>query len=146
MAAVREAKAVWQGALADGTGTITSKSSEILQETPVTWASRTESPGGKTSPEELLAAAHASCFSMQLSGLLSKGGHPPEKLEVTCRVTFDKSGDGFAVTTSALEVHGKVSGIDAAAFTRTAEQAKDLCPVSKALAGNVTLSVKATFG
>ena len=146
MAAIREAKATWQGALADGKGTVTAQSSGIFKDTPATWAARTEAPGGKTSPEELLAAAHASCFSMQLSGLLSKAGTPPTKLEVTCHVTFGPAqGGGFEVKSSALEVKGTVPGIDAQTFTRTAEEAKNVCPISKALEGNLELSVKATF-
>lgn len=143
MTAVRRARVVWTGDLMKGQGTVDGESSGLLRSMPVTWASRTESPGGKTSPEELLAAAHATCFSMALSHALATAGTPPEKLEVGCAVTFELSAAGPKVKSSALEVKGTVKGLDAAAFQKAAEGAKDGCPISQALKGNVELSVRA---
>lgn len=135
MAATRQARAVWKGDLMKGSGEVTAVSSGRFDALPVSWAARTEEPGGKTSPEELLAAAHASCFSMALSGGLAKSGTPPERLEVTATVTFDKVADIWTVTSSELEVTGIVPGIDEEAFAKAAERAKDDCPVSRALKG-----------
>lgn len=143
MAATRQATVVWNGDLAKGTGAVSAISSGRFSELPVSWAARTEAPGGKTSPEELLAAAHASCFAMALSGALGRKGTPPERLEVSATVTFDKVGDAWTVVSSALELRGIVPGIDDAAFAATAEAAKDSCPISRALKGNVQLSVTA---
>jgi lipoyl-dependent peroxiredoxin len=142
MAAIRSASVVWSGDLAKGHGVLTAKSG-AYKELGVTWAARTESSDGKTSPEELLASAHASCYSMAFAAGLGRAGHPPAKLEVTATVTFDKVESGWKVKSSALEVHGIVPGIDAAAFQKAAEAAKDGCPISAALKGNVELSVKA---
>jgi osmotically inducible protein OsmC len=145
MAAVRRADAVWEGDLAAGSGRVTASTSTLFRDLPVSWAARTEAPGGKTSPEELLAAAHASCYAMALSGGLARAGTPPKRLEVSAQVTFDKVGDGWAVTKSELTVKGTVPGADAAKFKAAAEAAKDGCPISKALKGNVQLSVQATL-
>jgi osmotically inducible protein OsmC len=140
MAADRRAEVVWEGSLMEGSGTVTKTGSGALPELPVTWASRTESSDGKTSPEELIAAAHASCFSMALSGALAKAGNPPERLETSATVTFVP---GTGITKSALTVTGRVPGIDEQAFAEAADGAKDGCPVSNALKGNVELSVDA---
>ena len=145
MAAERIGHVVWKGDLAHGEGRASARSSGLFTDVPVTWASRTERSEGKTSPEELLAAAHASCFAMALSAGLAKARTPAERLEVRAAVTFDKVDQGFKVTSSALEVEGRVPGIDQAAFARAAEEAKDGCPISQALKGNVALSVKATL-
>jgi osmotically inducible protein OsmC len=145
MAATREARAVWSGDLMSGTGTVSGVSSGKLNEVPVSWSARTAEPGGKSSPEELLAAAHASCFAMALSAGLGRGGTPPNRLEVRSKVTFDKVGDSWTVVSSELEVRGDVPGADAAKFTRAAEDAKDNCPISRALKGNVKLSVRANL-
>jgi osmotically inducible protein OsmC len=145
MAATRTARVVWEGDLMSGRGQVTAGSSGLFKEAPVTWASRTEAPAGRTSPEELLAAAHASCFAMALSHGLAGQGRRAERLEVSATVTFDKVGEGFKVTSSALEVRGRVPGLDADGFQRAAEAAKDGCPVSQALQGNVRLSVKASL-
>lgn len=145
MAAIRKAHVVWTGDLAKGSGQVTATSSGAYKELPVTWAARTEQPGGKTSPEELLASAHASCFCMALSHALGAAGTPPQKLEVTATVTFEQVPGGFKVKSSALELQGWVSGMDQAAFQKAAEGAKDGCPISGALKGNVELSVKATL-
>jgi osmotically inducible protein OsmC len=145
MATVRRAEAVWEGDLLSGKGRVSAKSSGMFADKPVSWAARTETPDGKTSPEELLAAAHASCFAMALSAGLAKNKTPATKLEVSAQVTFDKVGAGFKVTASALEVKGAVKGLDQNGFAKAAEAAKDGCPISGALKGNVELSVKATL-
>jgi len=145
MAAIRTAHATWNGGLTDGGGVVSATSSNAFTELPVSWAARTESSDGKTSPEELVASAHAACYSMALSAGLGKAGHPPTKLEVGATVTFDNVDGGWKVASSALEVVGTVPGIDAAAFQEAAEGAKDGCPISAALKGNVELSVEATL-
>jgi osmotically inducible protein OsmC len=114
--------------------------SGALASLPVSWAARTGEEGTQTSPEELIAAAHASCFSMALSKALADRGAPPRRLSVAATVTFVP---GTGITRSALEVTGEVPGIDEAGFREAAEQAKDHCPVSRALKGNVELSVQA---
>ncbi len=145
MAAIRRAEATWSGPLTSGTGTVSAVSSGSFTELPVTWAARTEAPGGRTSPEELVAAAHAACFSMALSGALARAGTPPERLDVAADVTFDKLEAGWRVVSSALTVRGKIPGISAADFKAAAEEARDGCPISQALIGNVALSVEATL-
>jgi osmotically inducible protein OsmC len=145
MAAIRTAHAIWNGGLTDGGGVVSATSSNAFTELPVTWAARTESSDGKTSPEELVASAHAACYSMALSAGLGKGGNPPTKLEVDATVTFDNVDGGWKVASSALKVVGTVPGIDAAGFQAAAEAAKDGCPISQALKGNVELSVEATL-
>jgi osmotically inducible protein OsmC len=141
----RRADAVWQGSLAQGSGVVTLTSSGLAEALPVTWASRTERSNGKTSPEELVAAAHASCYSMALSHGLGEAGTPPEKLEVSATVTFAQVEGGWKVASSALTVKGTVPGIDEAGFKKAAEDAKDGCPISGALKGNVELSVEASL-
>jgi osmotically inducible protein OsmC len=146
MAAVRRADATWQGDLASGKGQVTASSSGVFKGLDVSWARRSEADAnGVTSPEELLAAAHASCFAMALSAGLARGGTPPEQLEVSANVTFDRVGEGFKVVSSALEVRGTVPNLDAAGFEKAAQGAKDGCPISGALKGNVELSVRATL-
>ena len=145
MAAIRQADATWEGDLASGSGVVTASTSQVFSELPVSWASRTESPDGCTSPEELVAAAHASCFCMALSAGLGRSGTPPQKLEVSATVTFDRVGEGFKVVSSALKIRGQVPGIDQAGFRQASEAAKDGCPISQALKGNVELSVEATL-
>ena len=145
MAATREARAVWNGDLMSGSGTVSGASSGKFSDVPVSWSARTAEPGGRSSPEELLAAAHASCFAMALSAGLARASSPPNRLEVRSKVTFDKVGDNWTVVSSELEVKGDVPGADAAKFTRAAEDAKDNCPISRALKGNVRLSVKANL-
>ncbi|MEX0891515.1 MAG: OsmC family protein [Gemmatimonadota bacterium] len=140
----RKATAVWKGGLADGKGRF-SLGSGAMSEIPVTWQARTEGPGGKTSPEELIAAAHASCFSMALSGALAKAGSPPEELHVEATCSLDKVEGGFKITTMEIKVRGKVPGMDEAAFQQTARDAGKGCPVSKALTGNVDISVDAAL-
>jgi lipoyl-dependent peroxiredoxin len=142
MAATRSARAVWDGDLPHGHGVVQGTSG-ALPEVPVSWASRTEAPGGKSSPEELLAAAEASCFSMALSAGLGRAQKPPRRLEVTATATFDKVGDAWKVTTMALEVVGTVPGATAAEFEAAAKAASEGCPISGALKGNVAVSVRA---
>jgi len=142
MAAKRTAQAVWEGTLAQGSGRVKGTSG-ALPETSVTWASRTEAPAGKTSPEELLAAAHAACYSMALSAGLGRMQKPPTRLAVEATATFDKVGDGWKVTTMELSVTGKVAGITPAEFDAAAKAAGEGCPISGALKGNVAISVHA---
>jgi lipoyl-dependent peroxiredoxin len=141
----RSAEVRWSGDLATGSGSINYVSSGALSRLPVTWASRTEDHNGRTSPEELIAAAHASCFSMAFSGGLGRNGTPPASLDVKAEVTFEKLDAGWTVTRSALTVRGSVPGLDQAKFAELADAAKDGCPVSRALKGNVELSVEATL-
>jgi lipoyl-dependent peroxiredoxin len=143
--AQRTAEAVWEGSLTQGSGAVTLRSSGAAGPLPVTWASRTARSEGKTSPEELVAAAHASCYCMALSGILGDAGTPPEKLEVIATVTFARIEGGYKVASSALTVRGTVPGLGAAAFREAAEAAKEGCPISGALKGNVELSVEATL-
>jgi osmotically inducible protein OsmC len=145
MAAERRGEATWSGSLTEGSGTVSLATTGVVSGLPVTWASRTEEHGGKTSPEELIAAAHAACFSMALANGLAKAGSPPEKLDVTAISSFDKVEAGFRLTTMALEVRGSVPGLDADAFEQAAEEARTGCPVSNALAGNVEITVKAAL-
>jgi lipoyl-dependent peroxiredoxin len=140
MATERRAEAVWEGSLMEGSGTITSTGSGALPELPVTWASRAESPDGRTSPEELIAAAHAACFAMALAHALAEAGNPPERLDTSATVSFVP---GTGITKAALTVRGRVPGIDEGAFQEAAEGAKEGCPVSGALKGNVELTLDA---
>ena len=145
MAATRTATVTWNGALAGGDGTVTAGSSELFVDLPISWGSRTEAPEGRTSPEELLAAAHASCYAMALSGALGRAGTPPDHLHVGATVTFDKVGESWTVTRSQLDVMGVVPGMDDAAFDEAASAAGRNCPISRALAGNVEITVSATL-
>jgi len=131
MATTRKATTQWQGSLMEGSGQVTLESSG-LGTYDVTWASRAEDPNGRTSPEELIAAAHSSCFSMALSNGLAKGGTPPEKLVTSADVTFQP---GEGITGIHITVRGTVPGLSADQFIEAAEGAKVNCPVSKALTG-----------
>jgi osmotically inducible protein OsmC len=139
--AERTATTVWEGDLAHGNGTL-SLTSGATGDLPVTWASRTERSDGKTSPEELIAAAHASCFSMALSHGLAESGHPPDRLEVSATVTLSLD-DGPKVSSSHITVRGTVPGVDADGFAQAAQGAADNCPVSGALKGNLEITVDA---
>jgi osmotically inducible protein OsmC len=141
MRAERRAEVVWEGDLAQGSGRIVSTGSGAFGDLGVSWTARTEEPDGSTSPEELIAAAHASCFSMALSNGLAQAGHAPERLDVRAVCTFEQVDGGWRITTMELDVTGRVPGMDEAAFEQAAEQAKDGCPVSKALEGNVEMTV-----
>ncbi len=138
------AASTWEGDLATGSGT-TMLQSGVAGPLPVSWPSRTEAPEGRTSPEELIAAAHAACFNMALSAGLSGGGNPPSRLETDATATFEKTDAGWRLTTMALSVTGDVPGISDDAFQEAAAAAKEGCPVSNALAGNVEISVEAAL-
>lgn len=141
--AERTANCAWDGDLAHGSGKVNAGSG-ALGELPVTWASRTQRAEGKTSPEELVAAAHASCFSMALAHGLNESGNAPEHLDVSAKVTLDQRNGAPTVTTSELTVNGRVPGIDQAAFERAAGEAARDCPISRAL-GGIEISVEATL-
>jgi lipoyl-dependent peroxiredoxin len=142
MAAKSTAYAIWEHDLLKGNGTVRPDSG-AFGTLPVTWSARSEQHNGKTSPEELLAAAHASCFAMALSGGLARQQKPADRLSVTATATFDKVGEAWKVTTMDLLVTGKVPGISAAQFEEAARGAKDGCPISGALRGNVQISLTA---
>ena len=133
--AVRNATTTWDGELASGTGTFGSTSSGALDGQEVTWVSRTEAPGGKTSPEELLAAAHSSCFSMALALTLGEHKLSPTRLVVSAEVHLDPVENVPTITTSNITVHGTVPGVDAATFASIVDEAAKLCPVSRLFAG-----------
>lgn len=145
MAITRFAETTWRGDLLTGSGTIDYVSSGAFTRMPVTWASRTEDHNGRTSPEELIAAAHAACFSMAFSSRLARNGTPATRLDIRAVVTFDKGDAGWKIARSELTVRGDVPGIDGARFAELAEDAKENCPVSAALKGNVELVVNATL-
>ena len=134
--AERRGRATWQGDLS-GCGTVSADSSQLFSDAEVTWAARTEEPGGKTSPEELIAAAHAACFSMALSNELSSRDHEPARLAVSARCSFE---DG-KVTKMVLDVEAEVPGADEDAFREGLNAAEESCPVSNALRGNVDIEV-----
>lgn len=140
MSITSEANASWQGSLTDGSGTVTMASSGIGT-FPVNWKARSEGSDSTTTPEELIAAAHASCFNMALSHELSQNGTPPQSVDTTASVTFQP---GTGITGSHLNVNATVPGISAADFDRIAEQAKSGCPVSQALAG-IEITIEATL-
>jgi lipoyl-dependent peroxiredoxin len=142
MATDRNAKVTWTGSLMDGSGRIEGVGSGAFGPLDVTWASRTEDPQGRTSPEELIAAAWASCFSMALSHALAGAGTPPERLETAVTVTFQP---GEGITKGAIEVVGTVNGLDHDGFVAQAEGAKANCPVSKALTGIPEVTLEATL-
>lgn len=139
------ADSVWRGDLFGGSGETTIESGAVPT-FPVTWASRTAAHEGKTSPEELIAAAHASCFNMALSNILAGGGTPPDELNTSAVATFEKVEAGWRLTTMVLTVTGQVPGITDDEFADAADKAKDGCPVSNALRGNVEISVEASLG
>ena len=143
MATDRRADVTWNGSLMDGSGTIRSTTSGAIGVQPVSWPNRAEDSPAATSPEELIAAAHAACFSMALSHGLAQAGAPPEELKTSATVTFQP---GQGITRVALTVEGRVPGLEAGAFREAAEQAKANCPVSKALASVPAISVKARLG
>jgi osmotically inducible protein OsmC len=141
MAAESSASTVWEGDLAHGSG-VTTVESGVFGPVDVTWGSRTARSAGKTSPEELLAAAHASCYCMALSHELGEAGTPPERLEATATVAFVP---GEGVKSSHLVVSGRVPGIDQEAFEAAANGAGEGCPISGALKGNIEITVQATL-
>ena len=146
MALTQSASATWQGDLTSGAGTVSSATSDFLREVPTSWRARTEVSGeGLISPEELLAAAHAACFSMAFSNQLAKAGFVADRVEVRVDVSADKREEGWTVLGSTITARAWVPGIDEETFQRCATNAKDGCPISRALKGNVELSVDATL-
>jgi lipoyl-dependent peroxiredoxin len=139
--AERRASASWEGDLFEGNGTVSALSSGLFTDAEVTWASRTESPGGKTSPEELIAGAHAACFCMALSNELSQREHTPARLQVQATCGFE----GGKVTSMVLEVTAEVPGADEAQFREGLSAAEESCPVSNALRGNVDIKVSGSL-
>jgi lipoyl-dependent peroxiredoxin len=139
--ALRKAEVLWEGPLARGAGTLTSGSG-ALDQLGVTWASRTERPDGKTSPEELIASAHASCFAMALALVLGENKTPPERVAVSAACTLDEVDGAPRITTIELNVRAQVPGVEPAVLERMVERAGDLCPVSNALRGNVKINVR----
>jgi lipoyl-dependent peroxiredoxin len=137
----RRAHVVWEGDLASGSGRLTEDSSKVMEDIPVTWASRVERPDGKTSPEELIASAHATCYAMALSNALAEKDAPPERLEVEAVCTFDD--EQGKITAVDLNVRGEVPGMREEEFEGTAHEADQQCPVSNALRGNVEIRVQA---
>jgi osmotically inducible protein OsmC len=144
VATEKTARATWEGTLAEGAGRFSLGSGAVTDQA-VTWKDRAEGGEG-TSPEELIAAAHASCVLMALAGGLARAGTPPQKLESEARTTFDQVGEGFRFTKIALRIRGEVEGIDDDAFREAAEGAKENCPVSQALTGNVEVTLDAALG
>ena len=140
MATDRKAEVTWRGDLMSGSGRIDSVTSGAVGGLDVSWPARSDEPGGMTSPEELIAAAHATCLSMALSHGLAQDGHPAEELRTSATVTFQP---GQGITKIALDVAGRVAGLDENGFKRAAEQAKENCPVSKALASVPEISLAA---
>jgi len=133
----KHASAVWTGGLKDGQGTISTETG-VLKDAPYGFRARFEDGPG-TNPEELIGAAHAGCFTMALSAQLTGAGHAPERIETKAEITFDKVGDGFAITASHLTVSAKVPGIDRATFDALAAKAKEGCPVSRVLNARITM-------
>lgn len=143
---VRAASASWQGTVARGAGTLTAASSGAFDGLPITLASRVGDPEGKTSPEELLAAAHAGCYVTSLGSELARAGTPPERLEIRCTITMDEvEGQGHRIVHSAIEARGVAPGADAASFAQAAEAADAGCPFSALLKASAAVTVTATL-
>jgi osmotically inducible protein OsmC len=139
------ASAVWEGNLVEGHGRV-SAASGVFADLDLTWAARTNRPDPKTSPEELMAAAHAACYAMAFSHALAEAGHAPEQVSVTAVCHFTPiEGGGFSVSRMEVDVHGRVPGIDAETFHQLAEDGERGCPVSNALRGNVEIVLRATL-
>lgn len=145
MAQVRQADSNWSGDLPSGGGSVSATSSGVFSDQAITWRARTEASEGKTSPEELLAAAHASCYSMAVSNELANAGFPPERVDVNVVVSADKTDAGWTVLSSAITLRAKVPGIDQALFDEQANAAKGGCPISRAISGSVEISLDATL-
>jgi osmotically inducible protein OsmC len=143
MATEKTARATWDGDLLHGSGHVRSGTGSV--DSDMTWAARAEEVEG-ASPEELIAAAHATCVSMALAAGLARAGTPPARLETEARTAFEEAGDGFKMTSVRLTIRGEVEGIDEESFRAAAEDAKENCPVSQALKGNVEVSLDASLG
>jgi osmotically inducible protein OsmC len=141
----RTATASWNGTLTEGSGTVSLTSSGIVEDAPITWHARTEASDGQTSPEELLAAAHAACFAMAFTNTLVKAGHQPQAVDITATATFEQRDGAFTVTTMRLQARASIDGIDEAEFQALSATAKEACPISRAIAGNVDVSLDATL-
>jgi osmotically inducible protein OsmC len=140
----RTAQATWKGTLTEGSGTINSVGSGAISDLGVTWKARTQSSDGMTSPEELIAAAHAACYAMAFSNVLAKAGHPADQLNVTAVCSFEpKPEGGWKISKMRLDVEGRVPGVDNAEFQRLAEEGEAGCPVSAALRNNVDIQLNA---
>ena len=145
MAQVRRAEAYWSGDLSAGGGAVSAASSGIFSDQGITWRARTEASEGKTSPEELLAAAHAACYSMAVSNELAKAGFPPDRVDVSVEVTADKTDAGWTVLSSAISLRASVPGVDQATFEEKAAAAKVGCPISRAISDSVEITLEATL-
>lgn len=143
MVAKRKAEAIWENDLVHGNGRV-KLGSNAIPEFPVTWASRIEEPQGKTSPEELIAAAQAACYSMALTATLARKNKPPERLNVSAECTFDEK--ALRVTTMAIIVTGKVAGMSQSEFEAAAKDAEKICPVTNAIRNNVEITLSASLG
>jgi lipoyl-dependent peroxiredoxin len=144
MAVERTAKAEWQGDLVSGSGTVSTESGAVRNAT-IKWSSRAEAADENTSPEELIAAAHASCVLMALANGLAQAGTPAQRLESEATATFDKVGEGFRMTTMRIQIRGGADGLDEEGFRKAAEDAKDNCPVSQALSDDVEVTLDASL-
>lgn len=140
--AERRAEVIWEGNLLQGHGSVR-VGSGALGTQPISWPARTERSDGKTSPEELIAAAHAGCYAMAFSNTLASEGHAPERLIVNAICTLEQIEGGFKISTVTLDVQGKVPGLDTAGFEKAAQKAEQGCPVSNALRNNVAIRVNA---
>lgn len=141
--AKRQANVKWQGDLQNGSGNLDLASSGALEQSAVSFATRAEDPQGQTSPEELIAAAHAGCYAMALSNVLGEGGNDPEELDVSATCILDL--DSLKISTVELNVRGRVSGMDQSSFEEAAREAEQACPVSNALRNNVEIQVNASL-
>jgi lipoyl-dependent peroxiredoxin len=144
MAVERTANAVWEADLMGGSGTVSTESG-VVDNATVKWSSRAEQADQNTSPEELIAAAHATCVSMALANGLAQAGNPPQRLETEATATFDRVDEGFRMTTMRISIRGQVDGLDDEGFRQAAQDAKENCPVSQALKGNVEVSLDAAL-
>ena len=144
MAIERSAHTTWEGDLRGGSGRFDVGRGAITGQ-EVTFASRFEQPGGKTSPEELIAAAHATCFSMALAGGLARAGHTPTRLETDAVCTLEQTDAGFRITSMQLSVRGEVDGLDEDAFRAAAQEAEEGCPVTNALSDSIEISLQASL-
>jgi lipoyl-dependent peroxiredoxin len=145
MGVERSASVVWEGNLVDGNGTVTADSSGAFSDLPVTWPARTETPGGKTSPEELIAAAHAACFAMSLAHELTGKGHPPSRLEVTATSSAHLGAAGWHIDSMDVELTAEVPGIDSSTFEEALAAAERGCPVSTALRDGIEVRAKGSL-
>jgi osmotically inducible protein OsmC len=139
----RSATASWNGTLAEGGGTVSLTTSGVLRDAAISWRARTAQSEGQTSPEEMLAGAHAACFAMAFTNTLVKAGHQPQGVDVTATCSFEQGDGGWSVTRMHLEAEATVPGIDDAAYQDLAAQAKASCPISRAIANNVEISLDA---